>query len=451
MPIFVLFLVTHAILILGSIALHITAAGDVMHSVATGLHENAANPKVGVLGILGILLYAYSMGSGTYTGMEAVSNSMPVMREPRVATAQRTMRYMAWSLAFTAGGLIVAYLLLNIEAPKEGETQTMNSLLALIFAKVTGMPGWGGTAFVLATLLSEGTLLVVAAQAGFIDGPRVLGNMAHDSWMPQWFANLSERLATYNGILLMGLAALAALWYTEGIVSLLVLFYSINVFVTFSLSMIGMCRHWWELRHENPLWARRLALFVFGAVVCVGILITNVCMKLFEGGWMTVAVTSSLVAVAYLIHSYYRSVGDKLKKLNETLTKLVAFAESQRGRARPRQADGRDPGEQLRRPGRAHDAQQPALRAGPLQQLRLRLGGRGRFGQFQRQRRCRGIAAIHRGDLGKVCRLGSQPGHAGNVVRGHRHGRRRCVGKGLPGGEPGLPQGDILCRTAPLS
>jgi hypothetical protein len=104
-----------------------------------------------------------------------------------------------------------------------------------------------------------------------------------------------------------------------------VLFYSINVFVTFSLSMIGMCRHWWELRHENPLWVRRLALFAFGTVVCFGILIANVCMKFFEGGWMTVAVTSSLVVVAYLIHSYYRGLGEKLKKLDETLTKLVAL------------------------------------------------------------------------------------------------------------------------------
>jgi len=72
MPVFVLFLVTHAILILGSIVLHITSAGDVLHHVATGLHENAANPKIGVLGILGILLYAYSMGSGIYTGFPMV-------------------------------------------------------------------------------------------------------------------------------------------------------------------------------------------------------------------------------------------------------------------------------------------------------------------------------------------------------------------------------------------
>ena len=66
-----------------------------------------------------------------------------------------------------------------------------------------------------ADALSEAMLLVVAAQAGFIDGPRVLANMAVDSWVPHRFAALSERLTTQNGILLMGAAALAALIYTR--------------------------------------------------------------------------------------------------------------------------------------------------------------------------------------------------------------------------------------------
>lgn len=323
MPIFVLFLVTHAVLILGSIGLHLSSAGVVAHNVATGLQENMANPQIGILGILGIFLYAYSMGSGTYTGLEAVSNSMPVMREPRVDTAKQTMRYMAWSLAFTAGGLIIAYLLLNIQAPQEGQSQTMNSQLVQDFVKLASMPRWAGAAFVLMTLLSEGTLLLVAAQAGFIDGPRVLGYMAHDCWMPCWFANLSDRLATRNGIVLMGAAALAALWHTTGSTSLLVLFYSINVFVTFSLSMLGMCRHWWGLRRENPLWRQRLALFSFGAFVCLAILTTNICMKFFEGGWLTMTVTSVLVSIAFLIHTYYRSLDRKLEKLDATLASLV--------------------------------------------------------------------------------------------------------------------------------
>ena len=121
------------------------------------------------------------MGAGTYTGIEAVSNSMPVMREPRVATGKRTMRYMAFSLAITAGGLMVAYLLLDLRWTEE---PTMNHSLCEQFVEAIGLPTWLGTTFLLITVMSEGCLLFVAAQAGFIDGPRVLANMARDSWMP---------------------------------------------------------------------------------------------------------------------------------------------------------------------------------------------------------------------------------------------------------------------------
>jgi hypothetical protein len=160
----------------------------------------------------------------------------------------------------------------------------------------------------------------VAAQAGFIDGPRVLANMARDSWMPHWFGNLSERLSVHNGILLMGFAGLAALWFTGGKVTTLVVMYSINVFVTFSLSMIGMCRHWYELRNENPLWKRRFALFLFGGLMCFGILVANVKEKFHDGGWVTIAVTGTLVVIAILIHRYYDTVVEKLTRLNSLLS-----------------------------------------------------------------------------------------------------------------------------------
>ena len=115
----------------------------------------------------------------------------------------------------------------------------MNFLLTERFVSETWLGGhWYGDAFLWITIISEGALLFVAAQAGFIDGPRVLANLAHDSWAPHWFANLSERLSTHNGIGLMGGAALAALWFTGGDVTTLVIMYSINVFLTFSLSMI---------------------------------------------------------------------------------------------------------------------------------------------------------------------------------------------------------------------
>ena len=91
--------------------------------------------------------------------------------------------------------------------------------------------------------------------------------------------SLSERLATHNGILLIGSAAMAALWATGGNVSALVVMYSINVFLTFSLSMIGMARHWYEQRGKNPLWRRRWLLFVFGATLCLCILGVNLYYK----------------------------------------------------------------------------------------------------------------------------------------------------------------------------
>ncbi len=88
LPIFLIFLLTHILVISGAIGLHLGNVGGVAHEIATKVRENAHNPSVGIFGMLGLFLYAYSMGAGTYTGIEAVSNSMPVMREPRVAHRQ---------------------------------------------------------------------------------------------------------------------------------------------------------------------------------------------------------------------------------------------------------------------------------------------------------------------------------------------------------------------------
>ncbi len=323
LPIFLLFLLTHIIIIGGAIILHLAAAGEVAGQITSQVQQGLNDPGLGLLGMAAIFFRAYSLGAGTYTGIEAVSNSMPVMREPRVPTAKRTMRYMAWSLAITAGGLMLAYLLLGMH-PVEAGGKTMNQVLA---EQVIGeiMPGAAFVAgtFVLVAMVSEGALLFAAAQAGFIDGPRVLSNMAQDSYAPHRFASLSERLASHNGILLMGLSALAALWYTDGMVSTLLIMYSINVFLTFSLSMIGMWRHWYALRGQHALWRRRLALFSMGAVLCLSILTVTIFEKFGQGGWVTLLLTGTCVTFSLLIHRYYRRVLARLKRLDESLSEIV--------------------------------------------------------------------------------------------------------------------------------
>ncbi len=319
LPIFIVFLVTHAVLIFGAIGLHVSAVSEVTTEVVDGLRRGLADPHMGFVGMAALFLYAYSLGAGTYTGIEAVSNSMAVMREPRVATGQRTMWYMAISLALTAGGLVIAFLLLHIQ-PTEGKT--MNQSLTEVFANEITGGHWSGTLFVLATMAAEGALLIVAAQAGFIDGPRVLSNMALDSWTPHPFANLSERLTIHNGVVLMGVCAIGALLYTGGNVSTLVMMYAINVFLTFSLSMIGMSKYWAIDRRRHPLRKRRLTLFLIGTILCVSILTVTVWEKFFEGGWRTLAVTGAVVVAGLLIQRYYRRVSSRLKQLNEIMVSL---------------------------------------------------------------------------------------------------------------------------------
>src|SRR5262249_19898905 len=112
-----------------------------------------------------------------------------------------------------------------------------------------------------------GGLRFVAAWAAFVAGPSTLAAMAVDEWVPKRFKNLSERLVTQNGVLTMGLAAAAVLAYTKGAVALLVVMYSINVFLTFTLSQFGMARHWLESRRERRHWRRRLAVEPVGAVL----------------------------------------------------------------------------------------------------------------------------------------------------------------------------------------
>lgn len=305
-PIFIIFVLTHLILIGYGIIGHAEELPVMSANICNGFSQGISN--VGVFGLLLILLRAFSMGGGTYTGLEAVSNGLPIMREPRVPTAKRTMLYMASSLAFTAAGLLLCYLLWDV-AHVPGKT--MNAVLTERIAAHLPFSG----AFIFLTLFSEGTLLIVAAQTGFIDGPRVLANMAVDSWMPHRFSALSDRLTTQNGILLMCGAALSALIYTHGNVSAIVVMYSINVFLTFSLSMLGMLKHWLAQRRESQHWRRQAALFAVGLLLCVSILTVTVLEKFTEGGWMTVVVTGALVGLAFIVRKHYGMVYDKISEL----------------------------------------------------------------------------------------------------------------------------------------
>lgn len=311
LPIFLGFVVTHLAVIVYGLAVHVSGIPNLVPDTFAETRQLAG--QTSWLFTIAMLLKAYSLGGGTYTGIEAVSNNVNSLAEPRVRTGKVTMLYMAFSLAFTAGGIIMLYLLWDAH-PVEGQT-----LNAVVFNTIFANMGFHGSSHWLAltaTLAFEAGLLLVAANTGFLGGPSVLANMASDSWVPHKFRYLSTRLVTQNGVMVMGIAAFALLMWSAGKVDLLVVLYSINVFLTFSLSLTGLCLYWWKQKRAGQPWVGRMLLSLIGLLVTASILVVTVIEKFNEGGWMTILITAIVIGMCLVVRMHYRETKDKIRMVD---------------------------------------------------------------------------------------------------------------------------------------
>ena len=314
LPIFLGFIFTHFFLIIHGIIAHGYGIQILIPQATAEVSEMKSS--MGWVFVLSIFLKAFSMGGGTYTGLEAVSNNVNTLSEPRVRTAKITMFLVAISLAFMAAGIILLYLLWGVgKVPG----QTLN---ATTFYAIT--EGWYfngiqlGKFVVPIVLILEAGLLIVAANAGFLAGPNVVASMASDEWMPKSFSSLSSRLVQKNGILFMAICAIATLIITNGSVHILVVLYSINVFITFSLSLLGLTIYWLRHRKRQRNWLSKMLVALAGFIVCFSILMVTIFEKFYEGGWITILITSVFVLVGWSI-----------KKIYERFRHNLALTESQ--------------------------------------------------------------------------------------------------------------------------
>lgn len=314
LPIFLGFFVMHVYLIVYGIMVHHEGLNLI---VPRTLDETRQTIQVlGWMPVIALIFHAYSLGGGTYTGLEAVSNNVNRLREPRVQTGKWTMLYMALSLSLTAGGIILLYLLWE---PQYIEGSTLN---AIVFQSILGNSQTGKILLVI-TLLLEAGLLFAAANTGFLAGPSVLANMAIDGWMPNRFRHLSTRLVIQNGIFLFGLAAIGILLWCKGSVSLLVVLYSINVFITFSLSLLGMCVYWIRHRRDSSRWFLHFIFSLFACLITTSILCITLVSKFQSGGWLTVVITCVLIFICLLIKRHYNRVNRKLKLIDIQLKQPI--------------------------------------------------------------------------------------------------------------------------------
>jgi amino acid transporter len=311
-PVFLIFVLSHAFFLIYAIVTHAPQFSELYTETGNDIRGSASS--LGIPAMIVLIVRAYSMGAGTYTGLEAVSNGMPLLREPKVHTARKTMVYMMVSLALIVAGLFIAYLLYGVQ------TQDGKTLNAVLLESITA--SWSpltGRSFVLITLISEAAILFIAAQTGFLGGPRVLANMALDRWLPTRLALLSDRLVTQNGILIMGLASLVMVLLTGGSVRILVVLYSINVFITFTLTQMGLIRHWLAERKAGQSYKRKLVIAATSCVLCSFILVSVTVIKFSEGGWITLVVTGALIGFIILIRRHYNRTGLLLKQLDERI------------------------------------------------------------------------------------------------------------------------------------
>ncbi len=301
LPIFLGFILTHIFIVVHGIIARSYALPVLFTKANYEIQETAS--IAGWVFIASIFLKAFSMGGGTYTGLEAVSNNVNTLAEPRVKNAKITMFLLAISLAFMAVGIILIYLLWGIN---KIEGQTLNATAFYMITQNWLIGDIEMSKFIVPVLLMfEAGLLIVAANSGFLAGPNVIANMASDEWMPKSFSSLSNRLVVKNGICFMALAAIATIFITNGSVHILVVLYSINVFITFSLSLLGLTIYWFRSRYKNNQWLKKISISLLGFVVCFGILLVTIYEKFHDGGWITIIITSFFVAVGLFIRNTY--------------------------------------------------------------------------------------------------------------------------------------------------
>lgn len=259
------------------------------------------HPAAGAAGTVGflLLLRAFASGCSALTGVEAIANAVPTFRAPRVKRAQRTEIALGALLGVMLLGLSVLIGRFHV-APDPGKTV----LAQLTDAALGHNVGFYVVQF--ATML----LLALAANTSFGGMPVLTSLLAKDHHLPHVFALRADRQVYRYGVLVLSGFALLLLIGSEGDTQALVPVFAIGVFIGFTLSQIGMVRHWREQRGAG--WQGRAVLNGFGAVLTAAATVVELVAKFGEGGWMVFAAVALLVALFEAIHRTYRRIGEAL-------------------------------------------------------------------------------------------------------------------------------------------
>ena len=246
-----------------------------------------------------LLLEAFSAGCTALTGIEAISNGVPVFEKPEVKNAGRTLLIMALLMAILFIGSIGLTQCLKV-IPSAQET-----ILSALTHRILG----SGIGYLLVQISST-LILVIAANTSFAGFPRLVAILAKDGFLPHQLTQLGDRLVYSNGIITLSLATGALIILFHGDSHALVPLFAVGVFLAFTLSQSGMVIHWWRVR--GNAWQVKFAINCVGAIPTGFATLVIGTSKFLEGAWISILLIPIIMIIFFKIRGHYQNISNQL-------------------------------------------------------------------------------------------------------------------------------------------
>lgn len=276
-----------------------------LYNIVTGAVplQATALPGVAVPGVsIALILRAFSSGSSSLTGVEAISNAVPFFKKPRAKNAAATLTMMALILGFFFVGITFINYWYGIVPEKE--VTVLSQIGKAVF-------GHGILYYVLQ--FATALILAVAANTGFSAFPVLAYNLAKDKFMPHMYQDRGDRLGYSNGIITLALGSIVLLFIFHGSTERLIPLYSIGVFIPFALSQTGMVVKW---KKEGKRWLSKSIANITGAFISYAIIAILFVYRLGDI-WPFFIIMPIVMFIFYKIHDHYKKVAEQLRLEND--------------------------------------------------------------------------------------------------------------------------------------
>ncbi|MCV7228911.1 APC family permease [Mycolicibacterium komossense] len=296
--------------------------GDPIKAESAGFEMHAEHGQVLGFALVFLVARSFSSGCAALTGVEAISNGVPAFRKPKSRNAATTLLMLGGIAVALLMGIIVLAEKVGVQIVDDPATQLVGApagyqqktLVAQLAQAVFGSFHIGFLVITIVTAL----ILVLAANTAF-NGFPVLGSiLAQDRYLPRQLHTRGDRLAFSNGILFLALAAVAFIVAFNAEVTALIQLYIVGVFVSFTLSQIGMVKHWTRLLRTETDSAVRRKMMRSRVVNTIGFLMTGAVLlvvlvtKFLAGAWIAIVAMTALFVIMKLIHKHYDTVAREL-------------------------------------------------------------------------------------------------------------------------------------------